>query len=52
MGAVRLVLTRLWKQPQDSLLKKVCVCYVLEWNDLSKTYYKANNSTLDYKTVT
>ena len=51
MGAARLVLTRLWKQPQDSLFKNVCVCYVLDQNDLSKTYYKANNSTLDSKTV-
>ena len=51
MGAARLVLTRLWKQPQNSLFKNMYVCYVLDLNDLSKTYYKVNNSTLDYKTV-
>ena len=51
MGATRLVMTRLWKQPQDSLFKNVCVCNVLDQKDLSKTYYKTNNSTLDYKTV-
>ena len=47
MRAARLVLTRLWKQPQDSLFKTLCVCYLLDENGISETYYKASNSTLD-----